>query len=354
MPRNGKLVRITLALAAAALLGVLAVTTAGAAGAKQSSDTIVGAGSSLVAPAVQGVWAPAYKSAKGVDVNYASVGSGTGIADITARSVDFGASDAPMTPDQASACNGCVQVPWALGATGPVYNIPGVNGLQLHLTGAVLARIYLGKITNWSDPALKKLNRRLTLPDKAITVVHRSDGSGDTYVFTDYLSKVSSTWKAQVGSATTVNWPVGEGGKGNSGVAGLVRSTPGAIGYVSTFYVYQNHLHMARVKNRSGRFTFASVKSIESAAQALKKIPSNTDAISITDPPKSFKYRNAWVMATFTYAIAPKNSPKGALLRPFFNWAIQPAQQQAIQHLIFAPLPTLVVKAAHKRISQIQ
>ena len=354
MPRNGKVLRITFVLAAAALLGVIAVAAASAARAKSSATTLTGAGSSLVAPAVSGVWGPAYSSAHGVNVNYSSIGSGKGIAAITARTVDFGASDAPLSSDQATACKGCVQVPWALAGTGPVENIPGVNGLQLKLTGALLAKIYLGQITNWNDPAIAKVNPKLNLPNKTITVVHRSDGSGDTFVFTDYLSKVSKTWASKVGSATTVNWPAGVGGNGNAGVAALVKSTPGSIGYVSTFYVVQNHLHMVRMKNASGHFVYPSVKSIESAAQALKKVPDKINGISITNPPKSKKFANAWAMATFTYVIVPSNSSKGAELRAFINWAVQPAQQQSIQRLIFAPLPKLVVNAAKQRLKQIQ
>ena len=350
MPRNGKIVRIILALTAVA---AVAAVIAGVASAKQSADSLTGAGSSLVAPAVSGVWGPNYQSSHGVSVNYSSIGSGKGILAITNRSVDFGASDAPMTSDQATACNSCAEIPWALAGTGPVENIPGINGLQLKLTGSVLAKIYLGQITTWDDPAIKKLNPKLNLPSMKITVVHRSDGSGDTFVYTDYLSKVSKTWKSQVGSATTVSWPTGVGGNGNSGVATLVKSTPGSIGYVSTFYVVQNHLHMVRMKNAAGNFVYPSINSIESAAQVLKKVPGDT-GISITNPPKSKKFKNAWVMATFTYIIVPKSSPKAALLRPFISWAIAPAQQASIRSKIFAPLPKLVVKAAQKRVNEIQ
>jgi phosphate transport system substrate-binding protein len=353
MPRNGKLVRIILALTAVAAVAAVIVAAAGAASKKQSAGSLSGAGSSLVAPAVSGVWGPAYASSHGVSVNYASIGSGKGITQITNRTVDFGASDAPMTPDQATACKSCAEIPWALAGTGPVENIPGVNGLQLHLTGPVLAKIYLGQITTWNDPAITKLNKKLNLPNMPIKVVHRGDGSGDTFVFTDYLSKVSKTWKSQVGSATTVQWPTGIGPNGNSGVAAAVKSTPGSIGYVSTFYVVQNHLHMVRMQNRSGNFVYPSVKSIESAAQILKKVPGDT-GISITNPPKSKKFKNAWVMATFTYIIVPKSSPKASLLRPFISWAIAPAQQKSIQSKIFSPLPKLVVKAAQKRIKEIQ
>ena len=353
MPRNGKLVRIILALTAVAAIAAFVAAAAGAASKKQSADSIVGAGSSLVAPAVSGVWGPNYQSEHGVSVSYSSIGSGKGIQAITNRTVDFGASDAPLTADQAAACKGCAQIPWALAGTGPVENIPGINGLQLHLTGAVLAKIYLGQITSWDDPAIKKLNKKLNLPSMKITVVHRSDGSGDSFVFTDYLSKVSPKWKSQVGSATTVSWPTGVGGNGNSGVANLVKSNPGSIGYVSTFYVIQNHLHMVRMQNKSGRWVYPSIKSIQSAAQVLKKVPAD-NGISITNPPKSKKFRNAWVMATFTYAIVPKSSPKASVLKPFFSWAIAAKQQASIRSKIFAPLPKLVVKAAQKRIKTIQ
>jgi phosphate transport system substrate-binding protein len=353
MPRNGKLVRLTVGLAAAAVVTALAVATAGTASAKRSGGSIVGAGSSLIAPAVAGVWAPAYQAKNGVNVQYSSIGSGKGIAAITARTVDFGASDAPLTPAQAQACNNCEEIPWALAATGPIENIPNVNGLQLHLTGPVLAKIFLGQITNWSDPAIKKLNKRISLPNLKITVVHRADGSGDTFVFTDYLSKVSKKWKSQVGSATSVSWPAGVGENGNSGVAAQVKSTPGSIGYVSTFYVIQNHLHMVRVKNAAGKYTYPSINSIESAAQALKRVPGDT-GISITNPPKAKKYTNAWPMSTFTYVIVPKNSSKGTELRAFIGWALGAKQQASIRNKVFAPMPKLVVKAAKARLKKIK
>jgi phosphate transport system substrate-binding protein len=352
MPRSGKLFHITLALAAAAAVAALVAAAAGAASKRHSGGSIVGAGSSLIAPAVSGVWGPNYASAKGVEIQYSSIGSGKGIAAIQARTVDFGASDAPLTPDQAAACHGCVEIPWALAATGPIENIPGVNGLQLHLTGAVLAKIYLGEITNWSDRAVKKLNPKLSLPNKTITVVHRSDGSGDSYVFTDYLSKVSKKWASKVGSATTVSWPTGVGGNGNSGVANIVKSTPGSIGYVSTFYVIQNHLHMVRVKNAAGRYSYPSINSIESAARVLKKVPGNT-GISITNPPAATKYKNAWPMSTFTYVIVPRSTAKASQLKAFIGWALGAKQQASIRRDIFAPMPKLVVQAAKKRLKQI-
>jgi phosphate transport system substrate-binding protein len=354
MPRNGKLVGITLAPAAAVVLGALAVASAGAAGARSSGGSLSGAGSSLVAPAVQGAWGPAYQSAKGVEVNYNPIGSGGGIKAVSNRSVDFGASDAPMSKSQNAGCNGCVQIPWALTATDPVYNLAGIGSGKLHLTGLLLAKIYLGQITRWNDPAIKAINKHLSLPDQKITVVHRSDGSGDTYVFTNYLSKVSKEWKRRVNYATTVNWPVGEGGAKNAGVAGLVKSTPGAIGYVSDFYALQNKIPIPRVKNPAGRYVFPRISTIEAAAQLVKakRIPKN-NAISITAPPKSKKYVNAWPISTFTYVIVPRKTNRAADLKAFISWALQPAQQKSIQKYVFAPMPHVVLKAAKKTLKKI-
>jgi phosphate transport system substrate-binding protein len=359
MPKNGILVRIALVLAATALVASAAVGVAGAAHKKRQAGTLNGAGSSLVGPALA-IWGPMYKAAKGVTVNYASVGSGAGIAQISARTVDFGASDAPFTPDQATGCKrsgvGCIQIPWALAATGPVVNIPGVHQGDLRLTGSVLARIYLGKITNWSDPAVTKLNPNLKLPNLKITVVYRSDGSGDTYAFTNYLSSVSKAWKSQVGYATSVSWPTGVGGSHNNGVAAVVASTSGSIGYVSTAYVIQNHLYMAKMKNASGRYTLPKLRSIESAAQLVnaKKIPKN-NAISIVNPPKTKnkKYANAWPISTFTYVLLPKTTAKAALLKGFIGWALTPKAQNAIKRLVFAPMPKVVVTAAKKTLKKL-
>jgi phosphate transport system substrate-binding protein len=349
MPRNGKLFRITIVLAAAAVLGALAVATAGAAS-KRSTGTLKGAGSSLVAPAVA-QWASMYKADQ---IQYSALGSGAGIKAISARTVDFGASDAPLTKSQGSGCHGCVQIPWALTATIPVYNIPGVGDHQLKLTGTVLANIYLGNITNWNDPAIKQLNSGLNLPDKKITTIHRSDGSGDTYVFTNYLSKVNHTWKTKVGCATTVSWPGGVGGNKNAGVAALVQSTPGAIGYVSDFYAIQNHIAKARLKNAAGAYVLPKVASIEAAAQLVNgaKIPSN-NKISLTNPPKSKKYKNAWPISTFTYILIPQQTPRAAQLKAFVTFALGANAQNAIKKLVFAPMPTSVVKAAKKTLATI-
>jgi len=361
MPRNGRLARIVLVLGAVALVGTLAAGAASAARKgherheihlRHYGGALVGAGSSLVGPALA-IWGPMYAAQT---VQYSSIGSGGGIAAISARTVDFGASDAPLTPDQAAGCHGCVQIPWALTATVPVVNIPGVVTGRLHLTGPVLAKIYLGQITKWNDPAITKLNRSLHLPSTTITPVHRSDGSGDTYVFTNYLSKVSKKWRSQVGYATSVSWPAGVGGTHNDGVAAIIGSTPGTIGYVSVAYVLANHLRIAKLRNASGKYTLPTLRSIESAAQLVraKKIP-KSNAISITNAPKTKhrKYANAYPLATFTYVIVPKTTPKAAQLKQFIAWALTAKPQKAIEKLVFAPMPKVVVKAAKKTLKTI-
>ena len=349
MPRNGKLVRITLAPAAAGLVAALVVTSAGAAG-KRSAGTLNGAGSSLVAPAVA-KWGSMYSADT---INYSPIGSGGGISQISARAVDFGASDAPLTKDQGNGCHGCVQIPWALTATIPVYNIPGVADRQLRLTGTVLANIYLGNITNWNDPAIQALNKGVKLPSTKIVPVHRSDGSGDTYVFTNYLSKVNKSWKSKVGCATTVSWPVGPGGSKNPGVAALVSSTAGAIGYVSDFYAIQNHIAKAQLKNAAGAYVLPKIGSIEAAAQLVKgaKIPAN-NKISLTNPPASKKYKSAWPISTFTYVIVPTSSPKATQVKAFIKFALSAKAQKAIQPYVFAPMPRSVVSAATKTLASI-
>ena len=250
MPRNGKLVRMSLVAAAAAAIAVVAVVTAGTASARSNANGVTGAGSTFVAPLVT-KWENAVQQQLGLTLNYSGIGSTGGVAAITNKQVDFGASDAPLSQFNPT-CNSCVQIPWALAATGVVYNLGGLQHLKL--TGSVLAQIYLGKISKWDAPAIKKLNKGKNLPSTQITVVHRSDGSGTTYNFTDYLSKVSHAWKSQVGTGTSVAWPTGEGEPKGAGVAGAVRTTPGAIGYVDVYYAVHNHLGLAVLKNRSGRF----------------------------------------------------------------------------------------------------
>jgi phosphate transport system substrate-binding protein len=268
------------------------------------------------------------------------VGSGAGIAQITARTVDFGASDAPLTPEQASACNGCVQVPWALSAVGIGYNVPGVK--KLRLTGKILAGIYFGKITKWNDPKIKQVNPGVHMPGLTITPVVRSDGSGDTYAFTNYLSKISPAWKKEVGYATTVGFPPGTiGAKGNSGVTATVVKTPGAIGYISAYYLVAARLHAAAIQNNAGKFELPNIPNISSAASSVKQLgPSN--ATSITNPPK--KDTIAYPISTFTYAIIPHDAPQKGFLQQFARYCLTIGQKYGAA-LDFAPLPKVVKQA---------
>jgi phosphate transport system substrate-binding protein len=317
------------------------VATAGA-----SAAGITGAGSTLVAPLMAN-WISTFEIKEGIPVKYGSVGSGAGIAQITARTVDFGASDAPLTPEQAAACNGCVQIPWALSATGLGFNVPGVK--RLNLSGPIVAGIYFGKITKWNDPKIKKINPKAKLPGLTITPVFRSDGSGDTYAFTNYLSKVSSAWKSEVGFATTVGFKAGVGAKGNSGVTSTVTKTPGAIGYISASYLIAAGLHTASIQNKAGNYELPNLSNIENAASVVKSVPSS-NAISITNPPK--KAKTAYPISTFTYAIVPHSAPQKGFLQQFVNYAITTGQKYGAA-LDFAPLPKVVLMAAKRAVSSL-
>ena len=316
-----------------------ASTSSGAS--SSSSSALVGAGSTLVEPLVN-VWQPLYDKSAGVAVTYGGIGSGGGIEQITGRTVDFGASDAPMTSAQEAACKGCVEIPWALAATDIAYHVSGVPS-GLHFSGPVLADIWMGKINKWDDPAIQKLNPGVKLPSTTIVPVHRTDGSGDTFAFTNYLSKVSPTFKSKIGNATTVNWPGGIGGKGNSGVGGALSSTNGAIAYIAIAYVGANTLDYGLVQNAAGKYPTPGIPSISAAAAAVKSVPAGgTQGISLTDPPASAA--NAYPISTFTYIIVPKSSPKATELKKFVSWAISTGQSSGPQ-LDFAPLPAAVVSA---------
>jgi phosphate transport system substrate-binding protein len=349
MPKNGMLIRITLALAAAALVTALAVATAGAAPARTRSATLDGAGSTFVAPLVNS-WIAPVKSALGVTLNYSAVGSGAGIAAITGRTVDFGASDAPLSPDQFSACKGCIQIPWALASTAVFYNLHGATNF-LHMSGPVLANIYLGKIKTWDDRAIKKLNPGKNLPNTPITVVHRSDGSGTTYNFTDYLSSVSKTWANQVGKGTAVSWPTGVGAPHSSGVAAVVAQTNGAIGYAESSYPKTRHLTIFRIRNRAGNFVKPFLPSTRAAA-LLDTHPAKDGSLSIVNPPKSKKYRNAYPISTYTYVIVAKASKQGPALKQLIRWAITKGQTYGPTKF-FVPIPAPVVTFDKKQLGKI-
>jgi phosphate transport system substrate-binding protein len=348
MPRNGKLVRITLALAAAGLVAALAVVMAGAASAKSSSGSVDGAGSTFVAPLVT-KWESPVQQQLGLQLNYNPIGSTGGVSAITQKQVDFGASDAPLTQFNPT-CTTCVQIPWALAGTGVIYNLAGLQHLKM--TGSVLAQIYMGKITKWNAPAIQKLNKGRNLPSTSITVVHRSDGSGTTFNFTDYLSKVSGSWKSKVGTGTSVAWPAGEGEPKSAGVAGAVRTTPGAIGYVDVYYAVHNKLGLMAVKNKSGKFVLPKAKGILAAAQ-LDTHPAKDGSLSIVNPPKSKKYTNAYPIGTYTYVDVQKSSGGSAAnIKKVLNWAITKGQSYG-PALIFEPLPKPVVTFDRKQIKKI-
>jgi phosphate transport system substrate-binding protein len=329
-------------LAVAALAG-----TAGALASKQDSTTLAGAGSTFVQPLVA-QWTQPLSRAFGIELQYSGIGSGGGVAAITNRTVDFGASDAPLSPDQFAACKGCAQIPWALSATSVIYNLDGVKSL-LHMNGAVLAHIFMGKVTKWSDPAIRKLNKGVPLPDQAISIVHRSDNSGTTYNFTDYLASVSSQWTSKFGRGVAVAWPTGSGGRGSSGVAALVSQTPGAIGYVDVAYALQNHLKYFAMQNRSGKYTTPGLKGILAAASSDQK-PAKDNSLSIVNPPK--KYPLAYPISTFTYVIVPLETAKAAELKKFIFWAVTKGQRFG-PRLLFQPIPKPVLVIAERTIKRI-
>jgi phosphate transport system substrate-binding protein len=347
-----KLTALGLGVVAVSAVAAISATSLPASNAKGAGDSLSGAGSSFVSPLVS-KWQVDYPAKTGVDINYNPVGSGAGIAAITNRQVDFGASDAPLSPDQFAACKGCVQIPWALSATSIPYNLPGVNG-RIRMTGQVLANIFLGNIKKWNAAAIKKLNPKLNLPDADITPVFRSDGSGTSYNFSDYLSAVSPQWKTKYGVSTQPAFPTGIGARGSSGVTGVVSRTEGALTYVDVAFALKNNLKFMAMKNAAGQFVLPGLRQIKSAAATVTKVPANNQ-ISIVDPPRTKKYKFAYPICTFTYAIVPLQSSKAALLKRFLTYAVAPSQgQQFGPRLLFAPMPNAVTVAAVKTIAKIK
>jgi phosphate ABC transporter phosphate-binding protein len=313
-------------------------------GTAAASADLSGAGSSLIAPLMAN-WTRDFKIKTGINVTYGSVGSGKGIQAITGRTVDFGASDAPFTPDQATACNGCVMIPWALTATAFSFNVPGVHSLKM--TGGLVAMIYQGKITNWNDKRIKKLNPKAHLPNLAITPVFRSDGSGDTYAITDYLSRVSGSWKNSVGVGTSVGFPTGVGASGNSGIQGVVNTTKGSIGYLSASYAIATGLPVVALKNKAGKFELPNLKNISSAAATVHKVP-KTNELHIVDPPKSAKI--AYPLSTFSYCLAAHGASQKGDLSRFVLYAMTQGQKYG-PALDFAALPKVVLSAAKRTLN---
>jgi phosphate transport system substrate-binding protein len=329
------------AFAMLVVAGLALTAWTGLAGASSKKTSLTGAGSSFVAPLVA-QWSAHYAAA---DINYSAIGSGAGIAAIQARSVDFGASDAPMTPDQFSACHGCVQIPWAFSATSIPYNVSGV-GYGLKLTGPILANIYLGHIKKWNDKQIKAINKGVNLPNEDIVPIYRSDGSGTSFNFTDYLSKVSKEWKRKIGKGTQPAFPAGVGARGSSGVAAKLGSTPGGITYVDIAYAYKNHYKVAKLRNRAGKFVLPTVKSLKAVASTVTKVP-KSNAISVVDPSKSIA--KGYSICTYTWVIVPLQTSKAADLKKFIDWASTKGQRYGLQPgLLFLPLSKVVQTAARK------
>lgn len=335
---------------------VLAVLALGAVAVAQNALLINGAGATFPYP-IYSKWFDEYHKQKpAVQINYQSVGSGAGIRQVTEGTVDFGASDGPMTDEQLKAFadkrgGEIFHFPAVLGADVPAYNIPGVTA-ELNFTPEALAGIFLGSITKWNDPAIAAVNTGVNLPAGDILVVHRSDGSGTTYIWTDFLSKVSDTWKTKVGKGTSVNWPVGLGGKGNEGVAGLVKQTPYAIGYVELIYAIQNKMPYGRIKNSAGVFVKADLAGVSAAAAGAAKTMPEDFRVSITNAPG----KNAYPVSSFTWLLIPARIPDAAkreAIKGFLKWMLTDGQNYA-EGLSYAKLPKEVVDRELKALSKIQ
>jgi phosphate transport system substrate-binding protein len=324
---------------------LIAAAALALAGTALAADSLLvnGAGATFPAPLYTKWFADYHKMHPELSFNYQAIGSGGGIQQITAGTVDFGASDAPMKDEQIAKIPDVLHIPMVMGAVVVTYNAPVKT---LKLTPEVVANIFLGKITKWNDPAIAKLNEGEKLPDLAITVAHRSDGSGTSFGFTDYLTKVSPEWKEKVGAGTSVQWPAGLGGKGNDGVAGLVKATPGAIGYVELAYANQNKLALAELKNADGHFVKPTLESTSAAAAGVT-MPADY-RVSITNAGG----KDSWPIASFTYLLVHKDqadAKKGEAIVQFLWWAIHDGQKDAAP-LDYAPLPKAVVQMVEKTI----
>ena len=335
--------KVSRLLATAALAGAVLAHAAFAA-------DITGAGSTFAYP-IYSKWAEAYRQHTGVGLNYQSIGSGGGIKQIEAGTVDFGASDMPLTVEDLGK-NGLQQFPTCIGGAIPAVNLKGVKPGELKLTGALIADIYLGKVKKWNDPEIKKLNPSVNLPDTAITPVHRSDGSGTTYIWSDYLSKVSPEWKTKVGEGTSINWPAGVGGKGNEGVASYVMRINGSIGYVEYAYVLQNHMTYALVQNREGHFASPSAKSFQAAAAGADWSKAPGMNLMLTDAPG----KEAWPIAGATFILVhttAENAAREKQVLEFFKWAYANGGPAA-ESLDYVPMPQSVAKLIETNWKQIK
>ena len=331
---------MTAAVAAGLLLAACGIAQA---------QKLTGAGATFPYP-IYAKWFSEYSAAHpGVEINYQSIGSGGGIRQVTAGLVDFGATDGPMTDEQlASSKVKLIHIPTVMGAVVPIFNVTGVGDLKF--SPDVLADIFLGKITSWNDGRIAKDNPGVKLPSETINVVHRSDGSGTSYIFTDYLSKVSKDWANGPGKGTALNWPKGIGGKGNEGVAGLVRQLPGSIGYVELIYAMQNHISFGEIKNAAGNWVKASIAGVTEAAASVKQIPADY-RVSITNAPGA----QAYPISSFTWILVPlhpQDAAKGKVLKDFLNWMLNSGQSE-VSGLYYAPLPKELVAKEHVTVNNL-
>jgi phosphate transport system substrate-binding protein len=326
--------------------------TSAAGGSAGTGGALTGAGATFPNP-IYTKWFDAYAKETGVRINYQSIGSGGGIRQFTEGTVDFGATDGPMTDAQIKSVNGNVlHIPTVMGSVVLTYNLPEAGNAKLRLDAPTIADIFLGRLTKWNDRRIGQLNPGVKLPEKDIIVVHRSDGSGTTYVFVDFLSKVSPQWEKQVGKATSVNWPVGLGGKGNEGVTQQVKQSDGSIGYVELIYAISNQLPYADVKNAEGEFIEPSLKSVTAAAAATKLPPDTDFRVSITNP----KGSGAYPISSFTWLLVqrqPRDNTKGAEITKFITWMLEPKAQRMAADLHYAPLPVPVIELVQKRLGEI-
>ncbi|HEV8125625.1 MAG TPA: phosphate ABC transporter substrate-binding protein PstS [Gemmatimonadales bacterium] len=318
-----------------------------------AAQNLTGAGATFPNP-IYTKWFDAFHTKTGVQINYQSIGSGGGIRQFTEGTVDFGATDGPMTTDQMTAVGGHVlHIPTVMGAVVLTYNLPSLGTTQIKFDGVTIAGIFLGSIKKWNDPRLTALNPGVQLPNQDIIVVHRSDGSGTSYIFTDYLSKVSPTWKNQVGFATAVNWPVGLGGKGNEGVTQQVKQTEGAVGYVELIYAIANNLPHGLVKNAAGSVVDPSLASVTAAAASAHFTPNTDFRVSITNAPGAQSYP----ISSFTWLLVHpdmKDEAKARSMKTFLEWMITPEAQKMAADLQYAPLPQEVVELVRQRITTLK
>jgi phosphate transport system substrate-binding protein len=312
--------------------------------------TLNGAGATFPYPMYSKWFSEYNKLHPDVQINYQSIGSGGGIRQVLNGTVDFGASDGPMSDEQlAQAKTKILHIPTVMGAVVPAYNVPGVSG-EIKFTPEALAGIYLGKITAWNDPAIAKANPGLKLPNQPIIAIYRSDGSGTTFIFTDYLSKVSKDWANTVGKGTSVKWPIGMGGKGNEGVAGQVRQLQGSIGYVELIYAVQNNISYGSVRNAAGNFVKATLDGVTEAAASAQKMPADF-RVSITNAPG----KTAYPISSFTWLLIPvqaKDPKNGKIISDFLNWMVTDGQKLTSQ-LSYAPLPETVAEKVKVAIKQV-